>query len=281
MENKQKAILFEKLMTFLKYFILAVGAFVMMFPFIWMVCTSLKTGGESIAIPPTLFPEQLRWENYAKAWELVPWLTYFRNTVFVSAVATGITCLFTILAAYAFTVFDFKGKNVMFMLFLSTMMIPSELLIIQNYITVSSLGWLDTFKGIILPSVGSGFYVFMMREYFMQVPSILYKAAKMDGCGDWKYLWRIMVPVNKNAIATVCILNFIAHWNAFLWPMMVTNSDSKRVLSIGLLHFKSSVSSEVNMQMVGTTIVLVPMVIFYLVFRKQIISGVSRSGIKG
>lgn len=281
MENKQKAILFEKLMTFLKYFILAVGAFVMMFPFIWMVCTSLKTGGESIAIPPTLFPEQLRWENYAKAWELVPWLTYFRNTVFVSAVATGITCLFTILAAYAFTVFDFKGKNVMFMLFLSTMMIPSELLIIQNYITVSSLGWLDTFKGIILPSVGSGFYVFMMREYFMQVPSILYKAAKMDGCGDWKYLWRIMVPVNKNAIATVCILNFIAHWNSFLWPMMVTNSDSKRVLSIGLLHFKSSVSSEVNMQMVGTTIVLVPMVIFYLIFRKQIISGVSRSGIKG
>lgn len=268
-------------MNFLKYLILAVGAFIMMFPFIWMVCTSFKTGGESIAIPPTLFPEAMRWENYAHAWELVPWLTYFRNTVFVSGMATLLTCLFTILAAYAFTVFEFKGKNIMFMLFLSTMMIPGELLIIQNYITVSQLGWLDTFKGIILPTVGSGFYIFMMREYFMQVPAILYKAAKMDGCGDWKYLWRIMVPVNKNAIATVCILNFIAHWNAFLWPMMVTNSDSKRVLSIGLLSFKSAVSSEVNMQMTGTTIVLLPMVIFYLIFRKQIISGVSRSGIKG
>ena len=245
-----------------KIAVLTVGAFVMIFPFLWMLFTSLKTLPESISIPPTLFPAVPQFENYTEALAVAPF---------------GLT----VLSAYGFTIYEFRGKKLLFLLCLSTMMIPAELLIIQNFITISKLGWMDTFQGIILPTVASGFYIYMMREYFMQIPSILYKAAKVDGCSDWRYLWKVMIPMNKNAIATIGILAFISQWNSFVWPLMVTKSDAHRVMPIGLLHFRDAVSSQVNLQMAGATIVIVPMLIFFLVFRKQIIAGVARGGIKG
>lgn len=279
--NVKKAIALDRLARIMKYVVLTIGAFMVFFPFLWMLTTSLKTGAESIAIPPILFPEEAQWENYAKAWEVAPWLLYFRNTFIVAAVGTLLTLIITILSAYAFTIFSFPGKNVLFILFLATMMVPSELLIIQNYVTVTKLGWLDTFSGIIIPTLASGFYIFMLREYFMQVSSGLFKAAKVDGCSTWKYLWKIVVPVSKNAIATIAVLSFISHWNSFVWPLMITNTDEHRLLSNGLLMFTNTVSSDVSLQMAGSTIVLVPMVIFYIVFHKRIISGVARSGLKG
>ena len=279
--NVKKAIALDRLARIMKYVVLTIGAFMVFFPFLWMLTTSLKTGAESIAIPPILFPEEAQWENYAKAWEVAPWLLYFRNTFIVAAVGTLLTLIITILSAYAFTIFSFPGKNVLFILFLATMMVPSELLIIQNYVTVTKLGWLDTFRGIIIPTLASGFYIFMLREYFMQVSSGLFKAAKVDGCSTWKYLWKIVVPVSKNAIATIAVLSFISHWNSFVWPLMITNTDAHRLLSNGLLMFTNSVSSDVSLQMAGSTIVLVPMVIFYIIFHKRIISGVARSGLKG
>ena len=236
-----------------KIAVLTVGAFVMIFPFLWMLFTSLKTLPESISIPPTLFPAVPQFENYTEALAVAPFGLYLRNSIIVAGGGT----------------------------LLSTMMIPAELLIIQNFITISKLGWMDTFQGIILPTVASGFYIYMMREYFMQIPSILYKAAKVDGCSDWRYLWKVMIPMNKNAIATIGILAFISQWNSFVWPLMVTKSDAHRVMPIGLLHFRDAVSSQVNLQMAGATIVIVPMLIFFLVFRKQIIAGVARGGIKG
>lgn len=281
MNDIQRAVAMDRLARGMKYVVLLIGAFAVFFPFLWMLTTSLKSGAESIAIPPILFPERARWENYAQAWAVAPWLLYFRNTVLVSLVGTALTLVITILSAYAFTIFDFWGKGVLFILFLATMMIPPELLIIQNYVTVTKLGWLDTFQGIIVPTLASGFYIFMLREYFMQVSSGLFKAAKVDGCSTWKYLWKIVVPVSKNAIATIAVLAFISHWNAFIWPLMITNTDEHRLLSIGLLRFTNSVSSDVALQMAGATIVLVPMVVFYIVFHKRIISGVARSGLKG
>lgn len=281
MNDMNRAIALDRLARVMKYVVLTVGAFTVFFPFLWMLTTSLKTGAESIAIPPILFPAAPQWDNYARAWDVVPWLLYFRNTLLVAVVGTALTLVMTILSAYAFTIFTFPGKNVLFILFLATMMIPPELLIIQNYVTVTKLGWLDTFRGIIIPSLASGFYIFMLREYFMQVSSGLFKAAKVDGCSTWKYLWKIVVPVSKNAISTIAVLSFISHWNAFIWPLMITNTDEHRLLSIGLLRFTNSVSSDVALQMAGATIVLIPMVIFYIIFHKQIISGVARSGLKG
>lgn len=279
--NVKKAIALDRLARIMKYVVLTIGAFMVFFPFLWMLTTSLKTGAESIAIPPILFPEEAQWGNYAKAWEVAPWLLYFRNTFIVATVGTLLTLIITILSAYAFTIFSFPGKNVLFILFLATMMVPSELLIIQNYVTVTKLGWLDTFRGIIIPTLASGFYIFMLREYFMQVSSGLFKAAKVDGCSTWKYLWKIVVPVSKNAIATIAVLSFISHWNSFVWPLMITNTDEHRLLSNGLLMFTNTVSSDVSLQMAGSTIVLIPMVIFYIIFHKRIISGVARSGLKG
>ena len=270
--NMQKAIVLDRLARIMKYVVLTIGAFMVFFPFLWMLTTSLKTGAESIAIPPILFPEEPQWSNYEQAWKIVPWLLYFRNTLIVAVVGTLLTLIITILSAYAFTIFDFPGKSLIFILFLATMMVPSELLIIQNYVTVTKLGWLDTFRGII---------IFMLREYFMQVSSGLFKAAKVDGCSTWKYLWKIVVPVSKNAISTIAVLSFISHWNSFIWPLMITNTDEHRLLSTGLLRFTNTVSSDVSLQMAGSTIVLIPMVIFYIIFHKRIISGVARSGLKG
>ena len=188
-----------------KIAVLTVGAFVMIFPFLWMLFTSLKTLPESISIPPTLFPAVPQFENYTEALAVAPFGLYLRNSIIVAGGGTLLT----------------------------------------------------------------------------QIPSILYKAAKVDGCSDWRYLWKVMIPMNKNAIATIGILAFISQWNSFVWPLMVTKSDAHRVMPIGLLHFRDAVSSQVNLQMAGATIVIVPMLIFFLVFRKQIIAGVARGGIKG
>ena len=262
-----------------KLIVLIIGAFVMMFPFVWMLATSLKTLPESVAIPPILLPDTPQWSNYAEALRTAPFGLYFRNSILVAGLGTLLTLILTVLAAYAFTIYEFRGKTVFFFLCLATMMVPSELLIIQNFI--SRLHWVNTFQGMIIPTLASGFYIYMMREYFMQVPSVLYRAAKVDGCGDLRYLLRVMIPMNKNAIATIGILTFISQWNSFIWPLMVSKDDAHRVMAIGLLHFRDAVSSQVNLQMAGATIVLLPMLLFYLAFHKQIIEGVSRGGIKG
>ena len=241
----------------------------------------LKTLPESVAIPPILLPDTPQWSNYAEALRTAPFGLYFRNSILVAGLGTLLTLILTVLAAYAFTIYEFRGKTVFFFLCLATMMVPSELLIIQNFITISRLHWVNTFQGMIVPTLASGFYIYMMREYFMQVPSVLYRAAKVDGCGDLRYLLRVMIPMNKNAIATIGILTFISQWNSFIWPLMVSKDDAHRVMAIGLLHFRDAVSSQVNLQMAGATIVLLPMLLFYLAFHKQIIEGVSRGGIKG
>lgn len=271
----------EKLKKAAVWILLTAGALVMMFPFIWMLATSLKTLPEATAIPPTLFPAKAVFSNYAEAFTMAPFGRYLFNSILVAGLGTILTLVITVLAAYAFTVFEFPGKSGLFFCCLATMMIPAELLIIQNFITISKLHWVNTFQGIIVPTIASGFYIYMMREYFLQTPSVLYKAAKIDGCTDWRYLWRIMMPINKNAIATIGILTFISQWNSFIWPLMVSKDDAHRVMAIGLLHFKDAVSSQINLQMAGSTIVLLPMLIFYLIFRRQIIEGVSRGGIKG
>ena len=265
----------------LKYAFLIAGAITMLFPFIWMILTAFKTLDESIRIPPIWFPKEWMAVNFKTVFDTAPFGQYFINTVIIATISTLLAVAVTVLASFAFSVLEFKGKKFWFWLFLSTMMVPTELLIIQNYVTVSHLGWLDTYQGIIIPTLASGFYIYMLREYFMQVPPILYKAAKIDGCSDWRYLWKVMVPMSKNAIATISILHFITTWNSFLWPLMVTNSPSKRVLTTGLMYFNNDASSFVNLQMAGACVVILPMVVFYLIFRKQIINGVARGGIKG
>ncbi len=268
-------------LTIIRYLLLCIGAFIMLFPFIYMVLSSLKTAYESTAIPPVWFPSSPQWSNYEYAWNLKPFLIYYRNTIIVCAISVTGTLLFSILGAFAFTIYDFPCKNFLFILFMLTMMVPEEMLIIQNYETVADLGLLDTFLGIALPSLANGFYIFMLREYFTQVPPSLFKSAKVDCCSDFKYLWKVMIPINKNAIFTIAILAFIGQWNAFMWPNMVTRTDDHRVITSGLMTFRAMASANYHYLMAAACITVLPMIIFYAIFHKKIIAGVASGGIKG
>ncbi len=262
--------------------LLIFGAVIMLFPFSWMILTSFKTGPESVASPPTWIPHD-GWypSNFPEVFAAAPFGRYFLNTFIVSISATVLTLLLTIFAAYALSLHPFKGSKVVLTFFIATMMIPEEILIIQNYVTIARMGLMDTFLGIILPGIASGMYIYMLRETFMQFPTALVKAAKVDGCTERKFLWRILLPNCVSTLSTIGILTFIGSWNNFLWPLMVTNYDSHRVLTIGLMQFNTGASSRINLQMAGATVIVLPIIALYLVFRKQIIKGVASGGVKG
>ncbi|MDC7125506.1 MAG: carbohydrate ABC transporter permease [Spirochaetales bacterium] len=263
------------------YAVLVFGSFWMLLPFVWMILTSLKSLQEAISVPPVWFPSKPLWSNYQKALSVAPFGRYFLNTVIVSSVNTVLTIIVTILAAFSFARLKFVGKNLLFTLILASMMVPGEMLIIQNYVTVAKLGWIDSYAALIVPWIASPFYIFLLRQYFMQIPDQLYYAARVDGCRDFKYLWKVMVPNAKNTIVTIGILNFVASWNAFLWPLLVTNKERMRVLTIGLTEFTNEAGSDVHLQMAAATFIILPMIIVYIILRPYIIEGVSRSGIKG
>lgn len=288
--------------TILTYFFLVVGAIVMFFPFFWMLTGSFKTYQEIIANPIVWIPSSLGLVNYQTALDAAPFLLYFQNTVIVALTNTLLTLVITILAAFAFSQFTFKGRDVIFAFLLSTLMIPSELLIITNYSTMVELGrWnrsllerfpflpesfgrivgIDTYGALIIPFLASIFYIYLLRQFFNQIPRQLYLAAKVDGCSDWKYMWTIMVPNSINALITIGLFNFIASWNAYIWPLLVTNRVEMRVLSIGLRYFTGEAGTDYHLLMAASTIVILPLLIIYLFTRRFIIAGVARSGIKG
>ena len=263
----------------LTYLVLSLGALTTMLPFVWMLLTSVKDPSEVLAF--RLLPTVWRFDNYVRALQAAPLAKYFFNTVFVTVISTALTLLVTVLAAFGFSRLRFPGRDLIFALLLATLMIPGEMLIITNFVTVSRLGWMDTRTALIVPWVASVFFIYLLRQFFMQIPDSLYYAAKADACSDFRYLWKVMVPMNRQAISTIAILNTIGSWNAFLWPLMVTNSESKRVLSIGLTQFQTEAGTSYELLMAASALLVMPMVIMYLLLHKQIIRGVARSGIKG
>jgi len=260
--------------------LLIIGGIIMLFPFIWMILGSFKTYQE-ITKPGVIFPSSLSFANYIEAFQAAPFGRYFINTIFVSLTSTVLVVIATIFGSFAFSKLDFFGKDVLFSVLLATMMVPGEMLILTNFATISKLGLLDNLMALVIPYVGSVFYIFMLRQFFMQIPEQIYYAAKIDGCSDFKYLWRIMVPNAKNAISTIALFNWIASWNAYIWPLLVTNSANNRVLSIGLRAFSGEAGSDYHLMMAAGTIVVLPLVVLFLVARDRIIEGISKGGIKG
>lgn len=265
----------------IKYTLLTVGALILFFPFLWMLTTALKTLSEAIATPPVWLPRVPQWANFAVVWSMKPFMRYILNTVICCLCHVAGVVVFSVLGAYAFSMYSFRLKGFFFTLFMLTMMVPGELLIIQNYITIQKMHLMDTYIAVFLPTLASGFYIYMLREHFMQMPPSLFKSAKVDGTSNWRFLWRVMVPMNRNTIFTIAILSFIGQWNAFLWPELVTRTDATKLVSSGLIAFRSEASSNVQYMMAGSCIVLIPMIVFYAVFNKQIINGVGGGGIKG
>lgn len=264
------------------YAILGATAVAVMLPYIWMVSTSLKGPSEIFAYPPIWIPRAWRFQNYVEAWNAAPFGRYFVNSAFVAlAVTVGqlVTCS---LAAFAFARIEFKGKNVMFALFLSTTMISTQVTLVPSYLVLKNLHWLDTYQALIVPFLANGFGVFMIRQYFMTIPRELEDAAKLDGCGRLRFLWQILLPLSKPVVASQALFAFMGNWNSYLWPLIVTTSEHMRTLQIGLRYF---VSQEGGTQwgsfMAATVFVSFPIVVFYLFVQKSFVGGIATTGFQG
>jgi len=266
------------------YTLLSVWAVFVLFPFYWMILSSLKSyGAYNAEAIPQLYTLSPTLENYFEAFTAVPLARYFSNTLIFTLATTLLMLFVSILAAYAFARLNFRGNNLAFTLFLSLMMIPSELVVITNFVTVTNLDMRNTFIGLILPSVTSVFYIYLLKENFAQVPDELYWAAKADGTSDLKYLFKVMIPICRPTIVTITILKVIECWNSFVWPRLITDDQNFFLVSNGIQEIRENGFGRENIpaMMAAVVVISLPLIVLFLIFRKQIMSGVSRGGLKG
>lgn len=276
-----KTTLTQRFAKFATYTILVLGAAFILLPFLWMISTSLKPDNEVLLMPPKWIPSALQWKNYVDAFKAVPFFTYLKNSVIVTAAITSCELITTILAAFAFAQLEFKGKNLLFMLLVATMMVPGEILTIPNFVTLARLGWIDSYKAMVAPWATSVFSIFLLRQQFASIPQSYYKAARMDGCSDLRYLFTVMVPMSRPTIVSVALLKIINSWNSYLWPLISTNSREMRTLPVGLAYFSTEAGTDYNTLMAFSLMIITPTVLVYLFTQKYIIQGVSKTGLKG
>jgi len=274
------------------YILLSFLALLVIFPFYWMLITSLKNNNEILSSNQTFFPSIVMWSNYVYVFQVFDFLTYMTNTIVVAVFSTIGTLITTVFAAFAFARLNFKGRETLFAVFLMTMMIPGEMMVISNYITVASFGWvgenatrLDAYLAMIIPFWVSVFYIYLLRQNFKQIPNELYLASKVDGKSDWNFLWHVMIPLAAPTLISITILKFMGTWNSYVWPNLVTTKSEFRLVSNGLRgsSFTDPEAGriEYGYQMAATVLVTVPLFLLFIFFRKYIMRGVGRAGIKG
>ena len=267
----------------LVYAFLIFMAIAVLFPFYWMLNSSLKSLDEYRQSVPTFWPKKVLFSNYATAFTKANLGRLFMNTLYVGLVSTILSLVITVLSAFAFSRLEFKGKNVLFAALLATMMIPGELFTITNYITVSNFGWKNTYTVLIVPFLVSVFYIYLLRQNFLQIPNELYLAAKVDGTSDIKYLWKVMIPLSLPTLISITILKMMGAWNSYIWPRLVANDEAHQMITNGLRNAFTETTGDVNypVQMAAVAIVSLPLFLVFVFLRKYIMKGVSRSGIKG
>lgn len=286
-KNMQKVSILQKAMKLLvlvgTYVFLIAMALIVLFPFYWMLISSVKSLSEYRLSVPTFWPQQIVLSNYVDAFTTASLGTLFMNTMYVGLVSTILSLIITILTAFAFARLEFKGKNLLFAALLATMMIPGELFTITNYATVTQFGWINTYTVLIVPFLVSVFYIYLLRQNFLQIPNELYLAAKVDGTSDFKYLWKVMVPLALPTLISITILKMMGAWNSYIWPRLVANDEAHRMITNGLRNAFTETSGDVNypVQMAAVALVSLPLFLVFVFLRKYIMSGVSRSGIKG
>ena len=274
----------KRLMSVVTYILLALWAIVVLFPFYYMILTSVKSysvyNSEYIPKLYTLTPTI---QNYVDAFTAVPLAKYFANTVLFTLVTTAVMLIVIILAAFAFARLEFKGKNLVFVLFLSLMMIPNELVIITNFVTITNLDLRNTFTGLILPSITSVFYIYLLKENFELIPDNLYYAAKVDGTSDFKYLWKVMIPISRPTLITITILKVIECWNSYVWPRLITDDENYFLVSNGIQEIRENGFGRENIpaMMAAVVVISLPLIVLFLIFRNKVMEGVSRGGTKG
>lgn len=277
-KNRQRAI------HVVIYSLLTVWGIVVLFPFYWMVLSSVKSySAYNSEYIPKFFTLSPTLQNYVDAFTTVPLAGYLVNTLIFTLVTTAIMLVVTILAAFAFARLEFRGKDLLFTLFLSLMMIPNELVIITNFVTITNLELRNTFMGLILPSVTSVFYIYLLKENFSQVPDQLYYAAKVDGTSDFKYLWKVMIPICKPTLVTITILKVIECWNSYVWPRLITDDQAYFLVSNGIQEIRENGFGRENIpaMMAAVVVISIPLIVLFLIFHKKIMEGVSRGGTKG
>ena len=286
-KNMQQVSAQQKVVKFvvrlaLYLFLLAMAA-VVLFPFYWMIISSLKSLAEYRLSVPTFWPQKILLSNYLEAFTTASLGRLFLNTMYVGVVSTLLSLVITILSAFAFARLEFKGRETLFAALLATMMIPGELFTITNYATVTQLGWMNTYTVLIVPFLVSVFYIFLLRQNFMQIPNELYLAAKVDGCGDFKYLCTVMIPLSLPTLISITILKMMGAWNSYIWPRLVANDEAHRMITNGLRNAFTDTTGDVNypVQMAAVALVSAPLFLVFVFLRKYIMAGVSRSGIKG
>ena len=274
----------KRVRTFFIGLLLTLWAILVLFPFYWMLLTSVKSyGSYNSEYIPKLFTLYPTLENYASAFSQVPLARYFLNTLIFTVITTGLMLVVTVLAAFAFSRLRFPGRDLIFTLFLSLMMIPTELVVITNFVTITNLDLRNSFLGLILPSVTSVFYIYLLKENFSQVPDELYYAAKVDGTSDLKYLWKVMIPMCQPTIVTVTILKVIECWNSYVWPRLITDDQNFFLVSVGIQEIRENGFGRENIpaMMAAVVVISLPLILLFLMFRKKIMAGVARGGTKG
>ncbi len=282
-QQTKKSNVMKVIVKIITYLFLFSIALIVLFPFYWMIISSLKSLEEYKLSVPTLWPKDILFSNYKDAFETANLDTLFYNTLYVGVISTILSLVITVLSAFAFARLEFKGKDALFAALLATMMIPGELFTITNYLTVSKLGWLNTYTVLIVPFLVSVFYIYLLKQNFMQIPNELYLAAKVDGTSDIKYLWKVMIPLALPTLISITILKMMGAWNSYIWPRLVANDEAHRMITNGLRNAFTDNSGQVNypVQMAAVAIVSAPLFLVFIFLRKYIMKGVSRSGIKG
>ncbi|MCI8623023.1 MAG: carbohydrate ABC transporter permease [Provencibacterium sp.] len=265
----------------LSYLLMAIVAAVMALPFLWMISTSFKEMGQVLIFPPQWIPKPFVLANYAEAWDLAKFSLFFRNSAIVTILTTAGQLITCSLAGFAFARLEFPGRDSIFLVYLATMMIPIQVTLIPLYLLMKELGWINTFSGLIVPGIFSAYGTFMLRQFFLGIPESLDESAVIDGCGYFRIYWQILLPLSKAALATQAVFCFMWQWNNLLWPLVMTNTDEFRTLTVGLQLFKGQYSIAWNLLMAGSVISVIPILILYVFLQKYFVEGIAMTGLKG
>lgn len=274
--ERSKQLLTNK--TFLIHFVLIVGSVAMVVPFLWMILTSLKTYAESIHVPPVIIPEDFQWGNYKEVFGLLPFFEFMYNTFIVTILRTAGQLFLCSLAAYAFARIEFPGRNILFMLALSVLMVPGQVFLLPQYMIMVKLGWLNTLQAVIVPGLFSAFGTFLLRQFFMGLPKELEEAARLDGCNHFQIYWKIMLPLAKPGLVALGIFTTLWSWNELMWPMIVNSSPESMTLSVGLSSLQGQYLTNYPVLMAGSFLAILPMLVLFIILQKQFIEGIAVTG---
>jgi multiple sugar transport system permease protein len=279
--EKRRAALSKCLRLVISHAILIVGALTMVIPFLWMISTSLKSSAGVFQYPPQWIPNPIKWDNYRELMTIIPFARYFTNTAFVAGIVTLLQLLTCSMAAYSFARLRFPGRDALFILYLSTLMIPMQVRIIPNFILMRYMGWLDTYRALIIPAAFSSFGTFLLRQFFMTLPTELEDAAKIDGCSYLRIFLSMILPLSKPALATLAIYTFMGQWNDFLWPLVVISREEMRTLTVGLRAMQGLYYTNWPILMAGSVMSVLPILVVFFVAQKQFVQGITLTGMKG